>query len=219
MIRNFQGMSLQSISIILISVLLTMSIHETAHGLVSYWLGDPTAKRAGRISLNPFHHIDWYGLICLLLFGFGWAKPVPVDSSYYKDEKTGIIWTAFAGPVSNFLLAFVNIGIYCALVVFVPRFVFTGIGSYLLELLRYSAILSAGFGIFNLIPIPPLDGSRIFWSFLPWQTYRKWMNPPAIIQIVLMLVIFSGLLSRPLGMMQSTVISWFVDFWSVVFIH
>ena len=99
--------NLEYIVSLVIAVILAMSIHEMAHGLVSYWLGDPTAKLQGRISLNPFAHIDWLGVLCLLLFHFGWAKPVPVDSSYYKDRKTGIIWTSFAGPIANFLLAFI----------------------------------------------------------------------------------------------------------------
>ena len=104
--------SLQSIVYLVIAVILSMSIHETAHGLVSYWIGDPTAKLEGRLSLNPFKHVDWLGLVCLLICGFGWAKPVPIDARYYKDAKTGIIWTSFAGPVANFLLSFICIFLF-----------------------------------------------------------------------------------------------------------
>ena len=106
------GQSLSQIIVLVIAVILSMSIHEVAHGLVSYWFGDPTARQAGRLSLNPFAHIDWSGLLCLLLFGFGWAKPVPVDPRYYKDPKAGMIWTAFAGPLANFLLSFVCVFLY-----------------------------------------------------------------------------------------------------------
>ena len=102
-------LSIQSICIRVIAVILAMGIHESAHGLVSYWFGDPTAKEEGRLTLNPLAHVDWAGLLCLLVFRFGWAKPVPVDPRYYKDPKTGMIWTAFAGPIANFSLALVSI--------------------------------------------------------------------------------------------------------------
>ena len=107
--------NLSNIIYLVIAVVLSMSIHETAHGLVSYWMGDPTAKMEGRLSLNPFKHVDWIGLVCLLVCGFGWAKPVPVDARYYKDAKTGIIWTSFAGPIANFLLSFICIFLFYAL--------------------------------------------------------------------------------------------------------
>ena len=107
--------NLSNIIYLVIAVVLSMSIHETAHGLVSYWMGDPTAKIEGRLSLNPFKHVDWIGLVCLLVCGFGWAKPVPVDARYYKDAKTGIIWTSFAGPIANFLLSFICVFLFYAL--------------------------------------------------------------------------------------------------------
>ena len=101
------GLSISELLMMIIAVILSMSVHELAHGLVSYWLGDPSAKYAGRLSLNPLRHIDWLGMFCLLAFGFGWARPVPIDSRYYKDPKSRIIWTSFAGPLANFLLGFV----------------------------------------------------------------------------------------------------------------
>ena len=90
------GQSLSQIVVLVIAVILSMSIHEAAHGLVSYWFGDPTARQAGRLSLNPLAHIDWSGLLCLLLFGFGWAKPVPVDPSYYKVESGSTVLTVLS---------------------------------------------------------------------------------------------------------------------------
>ena len=113
--------SLQNIIYLVIAVILSMSIHETAHGLVSYWMGDPTAKLEGRLSLNPFKHVDWLGLVCLLICGFGWAKPVPIDARYYKDAKTGIIWTSCAGPVANFLLSFICVFLFYALYKFAEK--------------------------------------------------------------------------------------------------
>ena len=113
--------NLSNIIYLVIAVVLSMSIHETAHGLVSYWMGDPTAKMEGRLSLNPFKHVDWIGLVCLLVCGFGWAKPVPVDARYYKDAKTGIIWTSFAGLIANFLLSFICVFLFYALYKFAEK--------------------------------------------------------------------------------------------------
>lgn len=204
-IRNFD---LRMISIYLIAVFLSLTLHELAHGLVSYWMGDPTAKMSCRLSLNPFQHIDWVGTLCLLLFGFGWAKPVPVDPRYYKDPKFGMVWTAFAGPIMNFILAFVCILLFYLLVAFGGGFLATSVGSYLISLLSATASMSIGFGVFNLIPIPPLDGSRIFWAFLPDRDYFRVNNPPAWISFVFLIVIFSGLLDQPLNMMITTMFNW-----------
>lgn len=202
------GMSFSQIVIRIIAVFLCMTIHEMAHGLVSYWLGDPTAKVRGRLSLNPFAHIDWIGLASLLLFGFGWAKPVPIDSRYYKDQKSGIIWTSFAGPIANFILAFIAILIAAVLIRFVPTFSLTKAGSFLFSLLITTAQLSVGFGIFNLLPVPPLDGSKIFWAFLPDRYYYRYMNGNPAFLIVLLVLIYSGILSGPLSMLSSNLLGW-----------
>lgn len=147
--------NLSNIIYLVIAVVLSMSIHEMAHGLVSYWMGDPTAKMEGRLSLNPFKHVDWIGLVCLLVCGFGWAKPVPVDVRYYKDAKTGIIWTSFAGPIANFLLSFICVFLFYALYKFAPYFMMSSVGYLISNTLTYTGLISTGFGIFNLIPVPP----------------------------------------------------------------
>ncbi len=196
---------------LLIAVMLSMSIHEMAHGLVSYWFGDPTAKIRGRLSLNPFAHIDWAGLVCLLFFGFGWAKPVPIDPSYYKDQKAGIIWTSFAGPVANFLLSFVCLFIYMLLSVFASSFAQSGFGSLIIEILNDTAVISAGFGIFNLIPIPPLDGAKIFWAFLPDRDYYRMMAGSHWTTLIFIFLIASGVLNQPLGMMRQTLLNWMLQ--------
>lgn len=208
MLRLLRSMNFEMIAIYLIAVFLSMSIHEMSHALVSYAMGDATAKARGRVSLNPFHHIDWVGLLCLLLFGFGWAKPVPVDPSRYKDPKAGMVWTALAGPVSNFVLSFVCILIFEILVYFTGSFPGTAVGSFLISLLSTTAIMSAGFGIFNLIPVPPLDGARVFWAFLPDREYFRVNNPPAWVTLIFLLLIVSGLLNGPLSIMRSTMIGW-----------
>lgn len=201
--------SISNIIYLAIGVILSMSIHEVAHGLVSYWMGDPTAKLEGRLSLNPFKHIDWAGLVCLLFFGFGWAKPVPIDSRYYKDAKTGIIWTSFAGPVANFLLSFICVFLFYALYKFAPQFIFTAAGNFISSVLSYTGLISTGFGIFNLIPIPPLDGSKVVFSFLPDDKYYKFIEGAPWMNFLFIALIFTGVLNSPLGMLRTQMISFF----------
>lgn len=201
--------SISDIIYLAIGVILSMSIHEVAHGLVSYWMGDPTAKLEGRLSLNPFKHIDWAGLVCLLFFGFGWAKPVPIDSRYYKDAKTGIIWTSFAGPVANFLLSFICVFLFYALYKFAPQFIFTAAGNFISSVLSYTGLISTGFGIFNLIPIPPLDGSKVVFSFLPDDKYYKFIEGAPWMNFLFIALIFTGVLNSPLGMLRVQMISFF----------
>lgn len=201
--------NISNIIYLAIGVILSMSIHEVAHGLVSYWMGDPTAKLEGRLSLNPFKHIDWAGLVCLLFFGFGWAKPVPIDSRYYKDAKTGIIWTSFAGPVANFLLSFICVFLFYALYKFVPQFIFTAAGNFISSVLSYTGLISTGFGIFNLIPIPPLDGSKVVFSFLPDDKYYKFIEGAPWMNFLFIALIFTGVLNSPLGMLRAQMISFF----------
>ena len=203
--------NLEYIVSLVIAVILAMSIHEMAHGLVSYWLGDPTAKLQGRISLNPFAHVDWLGVLCLLLFHFGWAKPVPVDPSYYKDRKTGIIWTSFAGPVANFLLAFVCIFCLFLILKLNPLFLYSNLGSLLESILSMTANLNIGFGLFNLIPVPPLDGSKVLFAFLPDEQYYRFIQGSPFFMLVLVVLIYLGILSQPLSMMQNGIWNAFVQ--------
>ncbi len=139
-------------------LLFAVTIHEYAHGKAAFSLGDPTAKNAGRITLNPIPHIDPVGAICLFLAGFGWAKPVPVDIRYFANRRRDTILMALSGPISNLSAAFVT-GLF--------------IRSYYLEsdfyrtLMLYLIIFNTGLGIFNLLPIPPLDGSHVIENILP----------------------------------------------------
>ena len=204
--------------VLLVAVALSMTVHEVGHGLMSYWLGDPTAKISGRLSLNPLHHIDWAGMFCLVFFGFGWAKPVPIDSRYYKDAKGGIIWTSFAGPMANFVLSFVCILIYCALIRFFPVFVMGHAGSIVMDILASTASLSVGFAIFNLIPIPPLDGSKIFWSFLPDRLYYKYMDGAWWMNLVFIaLIFFTDILTGPISMLRGTILDWMLQACRLIF--
>ena len=186
----------QNIIYLIIAVVLSMSIHEMAHGLVSYWMGDPTAKIEGRLSLNPFKHVDWVGLVCLLICGFGWAKP-------------GIIWTSFAGPVANFLLSFICVFLFYALYKFAPYFMMSNVGYFVSNALTYTGLISTGFGIFNLIPVPPLDGSKVLFSFLPDDKYYKFINGAPWMNLLFIFMIFTGILDYPLGMLRSNMIQFF----------
>ena len=213
----FHFPSLTNLFVLIVAVALSMTVHEVAHGLMSYWLGDPTAKMSGRLSLNPLHHIDWTGLVCLLFFGFGWAKPVPIDARYYKDTKGGIIWTSFAGPIANFLLSFLCIFLYCMLARYSTSFIFSMAGSIIMNILYNTAALSAGFGIFNLIPIPPLDGAKVFWAFLPDHLYYKFVEGTVWMNLVFLLLIISGVLSEPILMLRDGMLDMFFDLFMLIF--
>ncbi len=163
--------------LIIPAAFLTIVLHEMAHGFVAYLLGDRTAKNAGRLTLNPIKHIDIFGLIAMIVFGFGWAKPVPVNPYYFKKRKLGMALTAFAGPASNLLLALLGLFVY-KIFMFIPMQI--GImGEVLYALAQFIVIfvsLNVGLAIFNLIPIPPLDGSKILNTFLPERIYFKIMQ-------------------------------------------
>jgi len=160
--------SARDLLIRLLAVVLCLTVHELCHGLAAYALGDPTAKRSHRLSLNPLRHIDWFGFAMLALAGFGWAKPVPVNPNYFKRPKQGMALTALAGPASNFVLALVLLLLWRPL-----RLVASGTwGTALLEFLVRCSIMSIGLGLFNLIPIPPLDGSKVLFSVLPNRQYN-----------------------------------------------
>ncbi len=150
--------------IIRIAVLLfAVTIHEYSHGKAALSLGDPTAKNAGRLTLNPIRHIDPIGAICLFLFNFGWAKPVPVNTSYFKNRRRDIILMSISGPVSNLAAAFVA-GI------FIRNFLLPY--DIYLKLLLYMLLMNIGLGLFNLLPVPPLDGSHVLENILPTSFSR-----------------------------------------------
>lgn len=189
--------------LVVVAAILSVTVHETAHGLMAFRLGDPTAKRAGRLTLNPIRHIDLMGLVLMAVVKFGWAKPVPIDPRYFKNPKSGMALTALAGPLSNVLLAFAALLIRSVLLFFLMK---TG-GSALLEyavlLMTYLAVISSGLAVFNLIPIPPLDGSKILFAVLPWEIWLKLMRYERYGMILMAVLLLSGVLDVPLQFLRS----------------
>ena len=195
------------------ATLLAISAPEFAHGLVSYWLGDPTPKRDGRLSLNPLHHLDLVGTICMLVFRFGWAKPVKVNPQYYKNPKQGMALTALAGPVMNLILAFLFLGIFVGLF-HVTEGSTEGMLGYLMLLAQYTAIMNIGLGVFNLIPIPPLDGSKVLGIFLPQRTYFQLMRYERYGGLLMIVLLYTGVLSRPLGILRDGLLELMLRVWT-----
>ena len=191
--NNMDWQGLMSFLLQIVAVLICLTVHETCHGLAAYALGDPTAKSQHRLSLNPLRHLDLFGTIMMLVAGFGWAKPVPVDMRYFKHPKSGMALTALAGPVSNFLLAYVATLLYM-LVLGVSG----GTATALMGFFGTLATLSIGLGIFNLIPFPPLDGSKILEGILPDRIYYSILRYEHIGMFVLMAVLWFGFLDGPL---------------------
>jgi len=146
---------------------ITITVHECAHGYIAYKLGDPTARNLGRLTLNPIKHIDPIGLIMIAVIGFGWAKPVPIIPRYFKNPKSGMAISAAAGPVSNILMAIIGLLLYAILLqIFISANIVNVFAASALIFADYFATLNVWFAVFNLIPLPPLDGSRIVSYFL-----------------------------------------------------
>ena len=188
--------SLESILLRLAAVFLCLTIHETCHGLAAYALGDPTAKRAHRLSLNPLRHIDWIGFVMMIVAGFGWAKPVPVNPNYFKKPKQGMAITALAGPVSNFVLALLLL--LAARLVYLRALATGTLPETLFTFLVNTASLSVGLGLFNLVPVPPLDGSKVVAVLLPDRAYNWLMRYEQFGMVLLVIIISVGIGSNAL---------------------
>lgn len=194
------------------AILIAISLHEFAHGYMSYKLGDMTPKLDGRLTLNPFRHLDIWGTLCLIFFHVGWAKPIRVNVRSYKKPKRDMVLVAAAGPLMNFLLAFLSMFLYGWLYQHMNGSI---IGNYLLNFAYYFTMLNVGLGVFNLIPIPPLDGANILAELVPaveqfYRTIRRYSV------WILAAVLMSGALSTPIQIAQYRIISWMWDIVRIV---
>ncbi len=204
----FSILSGNSIQSMLISLLLTipvvvfaLSVHETAHGYIAYKCGDPTAYNLGRLTLNPIKHLDPIGTVVMIVFGFGWAKPVPINTRNFRNPKRGMALSAAAGPVSNLIVGAISAVLFGAL--FALHFFLPFLGAskfwitcvyWLEQFMWMGAMLNFMFAFFNLIPVPPFDGSRLALAFLPSHTYFKIMRYER--EIMFGILILMLLLSR-----------------------
>lgn len=174
-------------------ILLAITFHEMAHGYAADAMGDPTPKLSGRLSPNPLRHLDPIGFICMLIFHFGWAKPVPVNPNFFKNRRKGIILVSLSGCLTNLLLAFVTILVIDLLIHFAPAF----ISNMYLEIILYNIVwYNIIFAVFNIIPVPPLDGSQVLAEFLPLKARQKFINFSRWSMLILLILMWTGIFGR-----------------------
>jgi len=192
---------LQMLSVQLVPFIMAVVFHEYAHGFVAHRWGDPTAKDQGRLTLNPLPHMDLFGTVLFPIINmvsgmnilFGWAKPVPINPSRFKKFRHALFWVAFAGPGMNFLLAIFSAAVFCGIRLWVPEDFY--LFEPLLAMSYVSVSLNYALGLFNLIPLPPLDGSKIVQSFLSYEAIRKYESLAKYSFFILMALLLTGALS------------------------
>lgn len=201
--------SREGIMALLLSIpglLLAISMHECAHGYAAYIMGDNTAKYSGRLSLNPLNHLDPIGAICMLLFRFGWAKPVQINPRNFNNQRLGIIIVSLAGPMANFVLGFISCIIFYAINIYATG---NTLWEFINMVLLYSIYMNVGFMIFNLIPIPPLDGSKIVMEFLPYNLKYKIYQYERYFGLILIIFVYAGVMTPVLGVLRDYVIRFY----------
>ncbi|MCD8326752.1 MAG: site-2 protease family protein [Lachnospiraceae bacterium] len=201
---SYYASQIQSMLYVAPAMLVAIICHECAHGWMSDRLGDPTPRQSGRLTLNPLKHLDPVGTLCLLFFHMGWAKPVPINPRYYRNQKSGIILVSLAGPVTNFILAFFSLLLYGVLALYAPES--SSFWDTVVIIVYYSAVINVGLGVFNLIPFPPLDGSHVLEELIPavGVFFHRFQNYG---RLILMLLLVSGALSRPLSYLDNAVLN------------
>ena len=200
--ESFDFSNLLNILLTLVASLLCITLHELSHGFVAWKLGDNTAKHEGRLTLNPVRHIDLTGLVMMLVFQVGWAKPVPVNMLNFKNPKKGMALTALAGPLSNILITVVALFIYGALFIPLGGSV---VGGHILHLLELVAYISLGFAVFNMLPFPPLDGSKIVFSLMSDEKYDKLMQYEFYGGIILFALMLTGAMTYPIAVARQLI--------------
>ena len=191
--------------------LLCITFHEVSHGYVAYRLGDTTAKDAGRLTLNPLKHIDPMGLLMMVVFKFGWAKPVPVDMRNFKHPKRDMAITALAGPVSNLLICCVVLFIYG--IIFLPcKLSGSEFWGDVLDMVYITSYLSIALAIFNIIPVPPLDGSKVLFSLMSDEAYFKLMRYERYGMLILLVLVATNILGQPLQTVTEAVFKFLLPF-------
>lgn len=218
------GEKLATALLLVIIALISLTVHEVAHGYAAYKCGDHTARNFGRLSLNPLKHLDPLGALMMLIVGFGWAKPVPINTRNFKNPRRDTALTALAGPLSNIILAFIS----CPLMMLVQNAKFRmytseNISVYLfnlLDLLSFFLIyfhwINISFAVFNMIPVPPFDGSRIFYIFLPPKYYFGVMKYERYIYLGMMVLMLTGVISMIISPITGAISSAFQWLWGLL---
>lgn len=183
------------------AAVLCICFHETCHGLAALMLGDPTAKRMGRLSLNPLKHIDPVGLVMLVVAKFGWAKPVPIDTRYFRNPRAGMAITALAGPLSNIFLSAAAAAGYTVSMFYAIEYELVFLETFA-EFFYIVFYLSAGLAVFNLLPVPPLDGSKVLFALLPEKAWLKLMQYERYGMLAMMVLLLTGVLDTPLNILR-----------------
>jgi Zn-dependent protease len=202
---------IQQFAILAVPVLMAITFHEVAHGYVAYLLGDPTAKSAGRLTLNPIKHLDPIGTLALFLVKVGWAKPVPINPRYFQNPRQGLIWVSLAGPVTNFVLAVLFALAFHALIALyghMPHGRAMGVFEPLAYMFQAGVLVNLGLGLFNLLPIPPLDGSNILAGLLPPHLAQKYMQSAKYGFIILIVLFLTGAVHKVIIPVLYTIASW-----------